>query len=117
MGISTRLEQVWIIILNNALDEFEKGALPYSERYIDILLKCESDEITIHIADNAGGIPEDKIEGIFDFAVGSEKKKSMGIGLNIAKAIIDKHGGSIRVNNELQGVVFEIVLKVYKENT
>jgi signal transduction histidine kinase len=41
----------------------------------------------------------------------------MGIGLNIAKAIIDKHGGSIRVNNELQGVVFEIVLKVYKENT
>jgi PAS domain S-box-containing protein len=117
MGISTRLEQVWIIILNNALDEFEKGALPYSERYIDILLKCESDEITIQIADNAGGIPEDKIEGIFDFAVGSEKKKSMGIGLNIAKAIIDKHGGSIRVNNELQGVVFEIVLKVYKENT
>ncbi|MDD2949874.1 MAG: ATP-binding protein [Sulfuricurvum sp.] len=116
MGISTRLEQVWIIILNNALDEFEKGAMPYYERSIDVLLTCGSDEITIRIADNAGGIPEDKIGGIFDFAVGGEKKKSMGIGLNIAKTIIDKHGGSIHVSNDDQGAVFEIVLKVYKEN-
>ncbi|HZF69704.1 ATP-binding protein [Sulfuricurvum sp.] len=116
MGISTRLEQVWIIILNNALDEFEKGALPYYERQLEVLLTCGSDEITIRIADNAGGIPEDKIEGIFDFAVGGEKKKSMGIGLNIAKTIIDKHGGSIHVSNDDQGAVFEIVLKVYKEN-
>jgi len=116
MGISTRLEQVWIIILNNALDEFEKGAMPYYERSIDVLLTCGSDEITIRIADNAGGIPEDKIGGIFDFAVGGEKKKSMGIGLNIAKTIIDKHGGSIHVSNEGQGAVFEIILQVYKEN-
>jgi PAS domain S-box-containing protein len=117
MGISTRLEQVWIIILNNALDEFEKGVSPYYERQIEVLLQCNLDEVIIRIADNAGGIPEDKIDGIFDFAVGGEKKKSMGIGLNIAKTIIDKHGGSIHVSNVNQGAVFEIVLKVYKENT
>lgn len=116
LGISTRLEQVWIIILNNALDEFEKGIIPYDQRRLDIALKCDSDDVTITISDNAGGIPEGMLATLFDFAVGGEKKKSMGIGLNVAKAIIDKHGGSIHVHNEGQSAVFEIRLKVYKEN-
>lgn len=116
MGISTRLEQVWIIIVNNALDEFEKGMLSYDNRRLDIGFTCEKEKVVIQIADNAGGIPEPMLEGIFDFAVGSEKKKSMGIGLNVAKAIIDKHGGSIRVNNVNQGAVFEVTLRVYEEN-
>lgn len=115
MGIATRLEQVWIIIFNNALDEFEKGNIPYDDRRLDIDLRCDENQITIRIADNAGGIPESMIDGIFDFAVSGEKKKSMGIGLNVAKAIIDKHGGTIRAKNEGQGAVFEILLKTYKE--
>jgi len=115
MGISTRLEQVWIIILNNALDEFEKGTIPYDERRLAIDFRCGEEQIRIRIRDNAGGIPESMIGGIFDFAVSGEKKKSMGIGLNVAKAVIDKHGGSIRVKNEDHGAVFEIVLKTYKE--
>jgi C4-dicarboxylate-specific signal transduction histidine kinase len=116
MGISTRLEQVWIIILNNALDEFEKGTMPYENRHIDVRFHCDSDEIVIQLIDNAGGIPEPIVNGIFDFAVSGEKKMSMGIGLNVAKAIIDKHGGTIRVTNENQGAVFEIILKTYREN-
>lgn len=114
MGIPTRLEQVWIIILNNALDEFEKGIIPYDRRRLDIWLKCENDEVTISISDNAGGIPSTMLDTLFDFAIGGEKKKSMGIGLNVAKAIIDKHGGNIRVSNENDGAVFEISLKKYK---
>ncbi len=115
LGISTRLEQVWIIIVNNALDEFEKGTIPYENRHIDIRFSCNQEWIKITIADNAGGIPEAIIEGIFDFAISGEKKKSMGIGLNVAKAIIDKHGGVVKVSNENQGAVFEITLKMYEE--
>lgn len=113
-GISTRLEQVWIIIINNALDEFEKGAIPYEKRRIDITLMCNEYEIMLKLADNAGGIPKNILEGIFDFSISGEKKKSMGIGLNVAKAIIDKHGGTIRAENDDQGAVFEIGLKTYK---
>jgi PAS domain S-box-containing protein len=116
MGVSTRLEQVWIIIINNALDEFEKGLIGYENRHIDISFNCAHEEIKIKIVDNAGGIPEPMIDSIFNFAVGGEKKKSMGIGLNVAKAIIDKHGGSIQVTNEDHGAVFEIILKKYEEN-
>lgn len=115
MGISTRLEQVWIIILNNSLDEFEKGKIPYEKRRIDITLICNEYEIMLKLSDNAGGIPKNVLEGIFDFAKAGEKKKSMGIGLNVAKAIIDKHTGTIRARNEADGAVFEIALKAYKE--
>lgn len=116
MGISNRLEQVWIIILNNALDEFEKGTIPYADRLIDVQLFCNQELITVTISDNAGGIPEGMLEGIFDFAFSGEKKKSMGIGLNVAKAIIDKHGGAVKVKNENHGAMFEVTLKSYKEN-
>ncbi|MCX6074210.1 MAG: PAS domain-containing protein [Campylobacterales bacterium] len=115
MGISTRLEQVWIIIINNALDEFEKNTLTYDKRHLDISLTCTQKEINIKIIDNAGGIPESMIESIFDFAIGGEKKMSMGIGLNVAKAIVDKHGGDIHVSNQEGGALFEITLKTYQE--
>lgn len=116
MGISTRLEQVWIIILNNALDEFEKGTIRYEDRHIDLHFSCNEEWITITVVDNAGGIPESMLEGIFDFAISGDKKQSMGIGLNVAKAIIEKHGGNVKVTNENQGATFEITLKTYKEN-
>lgn len=115
MGISSRIEQVWIIIVNNALDEFEKGTIAYENRHIDIHFTCDDEWIKVTIGDNAGGIPESMLEGIFDFAISGEKKKSMGIGLNVAKAIIDKHGGNVRVSNENQGAVFEVTLKKYEE--
>ncbi|MDO9056058.1 MAG: ATP-binding protein [Sulfuricurvum sp.] len=115
MGISNRLEQVWIIMLNNALDEFEKGTIAYENRRVDIRFHCNQDIIIITISDNAGGIPESMLNGIFDFAISGDKKQSMGIGLNVAKAIIEKHGGSVRVSNENHGAVFEIVLKKYEE--
>lgn len=116
MGIVTRLEQVWIIIINNALDEFEKGKISYENRLIDITLICHNDEIIVKLVDNAGGIPDSILENIFDFAIGGDKKKSMGIGLNVAKAIIDKHSGTIHVENDKQGAVFKITLKKFKES-
>lgn len=115
MGVSNRLEQVWIIIINNALDEFEKGTIAYENRRINVDFHCNDDVIKVTIRDNAGGIPESMLEGIFNFAVGGDKKKSMGIGLNVAKAIINKHGGDIYAYNHENGAVFEIVLKTYRE--
>ena len=104
-----------IIILNNALDEYEKGTIPYEKRLVNIVVSCDKEWITVTIVDNAGGIPESMLEGIFDFAISGDKKKSMGIGLNVAKAIIDKHGGYVKVSNENHGAKFEIMLKTYEE--
>jgi C4-dicarboxylate-specific signal transduction histidine kinase len=58
MGISNRLEQVWVIILNNALDEFEKGTITYENRRLDVHFTCDDESITVTITNNAGGIAE-----------------------------------------------------------
>lgn len=106
-----RLEQVWIILLNNSLDEFSKSLTPFDQRYIKVEITNIDDTIKILFRDNAGGIPEDMIHNIFDLFTSSKAQKGMGIGLNIAKSIIENNGGHIRAFNDAFGAVFEITLE------
>ena len=53
-----KVEQVWTIILNNAMDELVK-IKNYEDRRIDINISQDDDKITITFEDNAGGINED----------------------------------------------------------
>ena len=59
-----RVEQLWIVILNNALDILEK-IKDYNDRKISIEVKNVLDKIVVKIKDNGGGIPEDIIDHIF----------------------------------------------------
>lgn len=55
----------------------------------------------INIKDNGEGIEEDKINHIFErFYRGSSSKESIGIGLNMAKTIIEKENGIIEVKSK-----------------
>lgn len=105
-----RLEQVWIIIINNALDAL-KGVENYELRglYIDVFSK--DDEVIVRFKDNAGGIDEKIIDKIFDPFTSSKTHSGMGVGLNIAKKIIDDHKGEIIAFNDEDGAVFEVKLK------
>ncbi|RXK11924.1 PAS domain-containing sensor histidine kinase [Halarcobacter mediterraneus] len=105
-----RLEQVWIIIINNALDEL-KNNKEYEERKLDITVFEEKDEVVVKFCDNAGGIKEDIIDNIFEPFVSSKTHSGMGVGLNIAKKIIDEQEGKILAYNSLNGAIFEIRLK------
>ncbi len=106
-----RLEQIWIIILNNALDEYVKSKLPFEQRFIDIQVSKKLDIIKVIIKDNAGGIEATMLPHIFDIFKSSKPQSGMGVGLNIAKSIIEDHGGEITARNEDAGAVFEIVFK------
>ncbi len=106
-----RLEQVWIIIINNALDEYSKSKLPFNERFIEIEISKKFDTIKVSIKDNAGGIEESILPHIFDIFKSSKPQSGMGVGLNIAKSIVEDHGGEITARNEDGGAVFEIVFK------
>lgn len=110
-----RMEQVWIIIINNALDEFLKLNLPFEEKRIDISISNFKDylnreRIKIIFEDNAGGIDKSIIEKIFEPFVSNKVQSGMGIGLNIAELIIKKHKGSICAYNGKYGAVFEILI-------
>jgi len=105
------LEQVWIILLNNSLDQLSSNGMHHEDRYIKIdIQETDPGGYRILISDNGGGIEKSVIGKIFDPFSSTKKHKGMGLGLNIAKNIIDKHKGSIRPFNSDEGAVFEILL-------
>ncbi len=104
-----RIEQVWIIIINNALDELVKLD-KYENRSFNITIEEKDNFVIVKFKDNAGGISENIIDKIFEPFVSTKEHGGVGVGLNIAQKIIKEHNGSIKAYNEDNGAVFEIKL-------
>lgn len=106
-----RIEQVWIVIIKNALDQliyiddFEK-------RKFTIDISSTNDEIFVKFKDNGGGIDKSILENIFEPFVSFKEHGGIGVGLNIAKKIIEDQNGTIIAYNEDEGAVFEVRLKL-----
>ena len=109
-----RIEQVWIIVINNALDELVKID-DYENRALNINILEDNNEIIIRFKDSAGGIKEDILDDIFEPFVSSKEHSGIGVGLNIAKKIVDEQDGIIKAYNEDFGAVFEIRLQKSEE--
>jgi C4-dicarboxylate-specific signal transduction histidine kinase len=110
-----RIEQVWLIIITNALDELVK-IKEFENRRLDINISYEDDLIKIIFEDNAGGISEQILDNIFDPFKGTKNSSGVGVGLSIAKKIInDQNKGSIKAYNKNNHAVFEIQLPAKKD--
>lgn len=73
---------------------------------IEIILRKNSDEVTIEIKDNGKGIPEEGLSYVFDRFYRSDASRGTtiggtGLGLAIAKKIIEEHKGKIWAESEL----------------
>ena len=110
-----RIEQIWIIIINNALDELVKIE-DYENRELKIDILEEKNTILVRFKDNAGGLNKEILKKLFEPFTSSKSQGGMGIGLSIAKKIIEEHNGSIKAYNEDNGALFEIRLKKIKED-
>ncbi|MEA3384679.1 MAG: HAMP domain-containing sensor histidine kinase [Campylobacterota bacterium] len=104
-----RIEQVWTIILNNAFDELVK-VHKFDDRRIDINIKAIKNRVKVDINDNAGGVPDELLSKIFEPFVSTKESSGIGIGLNVAKKIIDEHDSSISVENKNGGACFTVIL-------
>lgn len=92
-GISNELSQVMLILLSNALD----ALVDIENPQIQIVVKATPSEVIIEVIDNARGIKN--IDSIFT-PYYSTKEEGFGIGLSLAKNIIDKSfQGSIKAEN------------------
>lgn len=90
-------KQIVSNLLSNAIKFSEKGA-------IHINLKSVGSELHFSIRDQGCGIPADKLGRIFDrFYKVDPGSKGSGIGLTIAKAWVEAHGGEIWVESEGEG--------------
>jgi nitrogen-specific signal transduction histidine kinase len=105
--------------LENALRNIVENAIKYSpeNKEIAIVVSCNAPKklVTIKISDQGYGIALDELETIFQpFYRSSQHKSSIsgtGLGLPIAKRIVEAHGGTISVSSVVdEGSTFNIVL-------
>jgi signal transduction histidine kinase len=107
-GDVNRLRRVFTNLLDNAL-KFSK-----STGKITITAREAPEEIHVSVRDEGIGIAEEELPFIFDIfhrTPGSEKREGYGIGLATVKAIVDGHGGRVRVESRLgEGTTFSVFL-------
>lgn len=93
-----RISQVLNNLLKNSLRHTEEGGR------VLVRAKERKDDVIIEVNDNGEGIPEDKIDHVFDrFYRGDSSRSSeggSGLGLSIAKELIQSHGGEIWIDSE-----------------
>jgi signal transduction histidine kinase len=95
-----QLQEVFSNLIDNAIDSLPKGG---RVRLASHPFRRPRQEppgmILIEIEDNGSGIPADLLDRIFDSSF-STKPNGLGLGLPIAKRIVDKHGGSIEIHSK-----------------
>lgn len=105
----TEMQQVFLNIINNALDAMDKkgGNITITTRNI-------KKRITVEVADTGPGMPAANVDKIFEpFFTTKPVGKGTGLGLSICYGIIKKLGGDIDVESELgKGTTFFIHIPV-----
>lgn len=110
-GHALRLEQALVNLLDNAVKFNRQGG----DARIESGLNGEG-EVYISVADTGSGIPSDDVPRIFERFYRVDKARSRavggtGLGLSIVKHIVERMGGTIRVESRLgKGSTFTIVL-------
>jgi two-component system NtrC family sensor kinase len=109
----TEVQQVFLNLINNALDAMEKKG-----GVIDVTTLMEGDYIAVQVADNGPGIPEANLARVFDpFFTTKPVGKGTGLGLSICYGIIKKMGGEIDVHSVMGvGTTFRVMIPLPKQD-
>jgi PAS domain S-box-containing protein len=105
-------------LMEHVLDNLLANAVKYSPKGGTIQMKLgkRGDYLEIVVSDNGIGIPQGDLERIFDFfhrAANTTTIQGTGIGLTIVKQVIEKHGGTISCQSEIdKGTSFTILLPI-----
>lgn len=105
-------------LLTTMLDNIIRNAIRFSSEgdVVNVVVFRESEQVFICVRDEGPGIPEDRVDNIFNrFAQteqGRRRGRGHGLGLSIAQGIAELHRGSISVKNIHPGCEFKIVLPV-----
>ena len=110
-----KIEKILYNLLSNAIDHTPEG------KAVTISLTKDDKNICLKIADSGKGIPEDKIEHIFERFYQIEKsapstRMSTGIGLSLVQSLVKTYRGNIKVSSKINaGTEFRVSLPYKKE--
>jgi signal transduction histidine kinase len=107
----------WGLVISNAKDALQESKTEIPK--IEVSVKATDDgKIRLIIEDNGGGIPDNILQRIFEpYFTTKEQGKGVGIGLYMAKEIIERHmHGKIWAENSGDGARFIIELGVFSSD-
>ncbi|WP_353096137.1 HAMP domain-containing sensor histidine kinase [Tissierella praeacuta] len=111
-GESIHVDFYW---MSEAIINILKNAINLSECSLIKIKSIDNPIFTnIFIEDNGGGIKEDYIDKVFQRFYKTPDSNGFGIGLSMAKTVIENNNGEIKVENGKKGAIFNI--KIYKAN-
>ncbi|MFZ0927302.1 MAG: ATP-binding protein [Syntrophobacteraceae bacterium] len=108
----TELQQVFMNLINNAIDAIGSGG-----GLLEIRSGVEGDKVVVDIADTGHGISKSVMARIFDpFFTTKPVGKGTGLGLSICYGIIKKLGGTLTVDSSVGlGTTFHVHIPIHDE--
>jgi signal transduction histidine kinase len=100
LGDRIQLQQVILNLVVNGIDAMRDT--PSANRIINIRTSRVENFAQLSVSDRGSGIPEEKLKEVFE-PFFTSKAEGMGMGLSIARTIIEAHNGQISARNRDQG--------------
>jgi two-component system NtrC family sensor kinase len=103
----SQIQQAILNLVINAKDAMNKtGAITLSSRSAD-----SGGSAVIEVGDEGGGIPQDKMQEIFEPFYTTKGTEGNGLGLPVVMSIIEQHGGEVHIDTEVgKGTVFKLTI-------
>ena len=111
-GSASELREVFVNLIVNAVDAMPRGGR--------LAISCdrEGEHLNLRFSDTGEGMPEDVREKVFEPFFSTKGAQGTGLGLSVSYSIIERHGGSIRVESEIErGTTFAIELPASKSKS
>lgn len=111
LGDGQMIARVFENLISNAIKYGKAGKI------IKVITKKEANYIKVSVINYGSVIPKEDLPYIFDRFYRVEQSRvegagGTGLGLPIAKSIVEKHGGRIEARSSMAGTVFEVYLKL-----